>query len=289
MKQILMKNRNVFPDAFLSGMRQWRIAGIVYFIQFCLALTLGMEIHNVLGASIGNSLEINKLVAHYDHTVVSDFLKIHGASITPLIGQLRWMLLVWLLFSVFINAGMLACAIERDQATGRLFWQSGAGYFFPFLKIALIFWSQTLLWSILFLVPIGMFLQPALEHFSSEATVVWVVIAMLVLYLTGLVKFYIWSVLTRIYKLQHDVPISQACKMGLRIFWARKGPLLGFTFGFVLFQVLLFVLYWWLESASGMTTPVLIGVFFLMQQAFVFFRIQIRQMMYAGMAMVFRV
>ena len=80
---------SVFSKAFKTGTSQWRVAAIVYFVQFCLALTLGMEVHNVLGASIGKSLEINKLAAHYDHTVFSDFLKVHGASITPLIGQFQ--------------------------------------------------------------------------------------------------------------------------------------------------------------------------------------------------------
>ena len=56
-------------------MRQWRIAAIIYFIQLCLAMTLGMQAHSVLESSIGNSLEINKLLAQYDHTVLTDFLK----------------------------------------------------------------------------------------------------------------------------------------------------------------------------------------------------------------------
>jgi hypothetical protein len=73
-------------------------------------------------------------------------------------------------------------------------------------------------------------------------------------------------------------------KSGLKIFWSNKWALLAFTFGFFVLQILLFVMYWWLESMSGMTTALLIAVFFVLQQAFVFFRIQIRQMVYAGIA-----
>jgi hypothetical protein len=281
-----MNARAVFSQAFLTGIRQWRIAAIVYVIQFCLALTLGMEVHNVLEASIGHSLEINKLIAHYDHTVMSDFLKVHGASITPLIGQLRWLLLVWLFFSVFIDAGMLFTARQTGSIAGRMFWEGGARYFFPFLKIVLLLLVPVLVWTLVILIPIGMYLQPALEHFSSEAGVVWMVIALLLLYLIGLVKFYIWSVLSRLYRLQHNISPIHALRMGLRIFWKNKWLLLSFVFGFVGLQVLLFMLYWWLESVSGMTTPVLILVFFLVQQAFVFFRVQIRQMMYAGIALI---
>ena len=111
--------RNVFQYSFSVGLRQWRIALIVYIFQFCLVLTRGMQVFQVLEASIGHSLEINKLIKNYDHTVLTDFLKVHGASITPLIGQLRWLLLIWLFFSVFINAGLLA-AVATPPAKPRL-------------------------------------------------------------------------------------------------------------------------------------------------------------------------
>lgn len=278
--------RSVFSKAFETGTSQWRVGAIVYFVQFCLALTLGMEVHNVLGASIGKSLEINKLVAHYDHTVFSDFLKVHGASITPLIGQLRWLLLIWLLFSVFIDAGLLYGASEPEQVKGSAFWQGGARYFFPFLKISLLFLVLVLVWTALIFVPIAMFLQPALDYFISEIIPVWTVLGLLVLYVVGLVKFFIWSVVSRLYHIQTGASLTGSLKNGRRIFWKKKGALLTFTFGFFALQVLLFVIYWWLESMSGMTTPVLIAVFFVLQQAFVFFRIQIRQMVYDGIAVI---
>ena len=53
-------------------------------------------------------------------------------------------------------------------------------------------------------------------------------------------------------------------------------------FGFVALQIFLVGVYWLLESVSGMTSPLLVLIFFVVQQAFVFFRIQIRQMMYAS-------
>jgi hypothetical protein len=276
--------KGIFSKAFETGIQQWRIATIVYAVQFCLALTLGMEVHNVLGASIGKSLEINKLLEGYDHTVFSDFLKIHGASLTPLIGQLRWLLCVWLFFSVFIDAGLLYAASEPQQVKGRTFWKGGARYFFVFLKIDLLFLLMALIWSALILVPIALFLQPALEHFISEIIPVWGVIILLLVYVAGLVKFFIWSVLARVYHIRMGTSVFGSLKSGLKIFWSNKWALLAFTFGFFVLQILLFVMYWWLESMSGMTTALLIAVFFVLQQAFVFFRIQIRQMVYAGIA-----
>ena len=95
--------RHAYLQGIKTGLLQWRITASVYLIQLGLSLTLGIQIYEVLQASIGHSLEINKLMHGYDHTVLTDFLKVHGASITPLLGQIRWLLLLWLLFSVFIT------------------------------------------------------------------------------------------------------------------------------------------------------------------------------------------
>ena len=274
--------RNVFKQSFSIGIRQWRIAAIVYFIQVCLALIVGMEVYHVLGSSIGNSLEINKLLAHYDHTVLTDFLKVHGASITPLIGQLRWILLVWLLFSVFLHAGLLVCAARSEQANSRRFWKAGAEYFFPFLKISLVFLLLALLLTVVALLPIALFLQASLQYFSSEKYSVAMVLTLLLLYGFGLIKLYIWSVVSRLNHIETGASTFKSIRNGWRIFWKNKWILLGFVLGFMVLQLLLLVLYWQLEAFSGMTSAALIGVFFVVQQAFVCFRIQIRQMMYAG-------
>jgi len=281
-----MNMRNVFKQSISIGIRQWRIAAIVYVVQFCLALTVGMEVYNVLESSIGNSLEMNKLLLHYDHTVLTDFLKVHGASITPLIGQLRWLLLVWLLFSVFIHAGLLVCAAKPEQAGGRNFWTAGAAYFFPFLKISLFFLLLAFIWTVVILLPIVLFLEPSLQYFSSEKYSVWLVLGLLFVYLFGLVKLYIWSVVSRLYKIETNASMLSSLANGRRIFWKKKWALLGFVLGFMALQLLLMFIYWQLEAFSGMTSAALIGVFFVVQQAFVFFRIQIRQMMYAGISLI---
>lgn len=281
-----MNMRNVFKQSFSIGMRQWRIAAIVYVVQFCLALTVGMEVHNVLESSIGNSLEINKLLLHYDHTVLTDFLKVHGASITPLIGQLRWLLLVWLLFSVFIHAGLLVCAARPEQAEAQRFWTAGAAYFFPFLKISLFFLLLALVGTVVMFLPIALFMEPSLQYFSSEKYTVWLVLGLLLLYGFGLIKIYVWSVLSRLNHVETGASTFKSIQTGRRIFWKNKWTLLGFVLGFVTFQGLLFAVYWQIEAFSGMTSTALIAVLFVVQQAFVFFRIQIRQMIYAGISLI---
>ncbi len=276
--------RSAFLHGFQISYRQWRIAAIVYFLQFCLALTLGMQVYDVLHASIGHSLEINKLLGHYDHTVITDFLKVHGASITPLIGQMRWLLLVWLLFSVFIDGGLLYCAAVPEQASGRMFWQSGAKYFFHFLKISLFFLLLALVWTVVIWVPMALFFEPSLQYFSSEKYMVWLAAPMLVLWLTGFALLFVWSVLSRLQHLQTGASVFRCIKKGGQVFRKNKWRFMALLAAFAGLQILFMALYFLVEAYTGMTSSLMIVVVFLVQQAFVFVRIQIRQMMYASIS-----
>jgi len=282
----MMKYLKVISNSISLGLRQWQIAAIVYFIQLCLALTLGMQAHSVLESSIGHSLEINKLLVQYDHTVFTDFLKVHGASITPLIGQLRWLLLVWLVFSVFINAGLLYSSSPETlsrQSKVSAFWQGGARYFFPFLKISLVFLLLALVWTVVVLLPIVLYFEPSLQYFSSEKYPVWIILGLLLIYLSGLVVLFLWSVISRFVKIKTGASMVTCIFKGWGIFRKNKVSFLGIMSVFVMLQIVLLAFYWLLEALTGMTSAGLILLLFVAQQAFVFLRIQLRQMMYAGL------
>jgi hypothetical protein len=277
---------NAFKFGFWTGLRQWKITAIVYFFQLCLALTLGLQVLAVFESSIGNSLEINNLLQNYDYTVISDFLKIHGASITPLIGQLRWLMLIYVLFAVFIDGGLLACAEKSVQTNTQTFWEGGATYFFPFLKIFGFFLLLVLVWSALILMPIATFLQPALVYFPSEKYVVWGILTLLLLYFLGLVFLLIWSVLSRLDKIKNNNSIFASIKNGWQVFRANKHALWGILGLFFCLQATLIGFYWTLEAFLGMTSPFLIFFMAFIQQIFAFFRIMMRQMLYLGMKVI---
>ena len=272
-----------FRFGIINGGRQWRVAAIIYFFQLCLAVTIGLQVMEVFQSSIGNSLEFNKLVQHYDHTVISDFLKIHGASITPLMGQLRWWLLSYLLFAVFIDAGLLACASKPEAASVQTFWQGGASYFFPFLKIALVFLGLAVVWTAVIWIPVGICIEPALLNLPNEKYVVWGTLTMLLIYILGLCGLFLWSVSSRLWKLQTGATIFASLRNGGRRYWQKIGrswSLLGLFFGL---QAGLVALYWLLDAFVGMRSPVLIVFMFVVQQGFSFLRVLGRVMVYVGL------
>ena len=260
--------------------QQWRITAIVYGIQLALAFTLGMQVYEVMKASIGNSLNLNTLLQQYDHTVVMDFMKVHGGSITPLIGQLRWLLLVWMIIAVFLDAGMLYTTALPQQASGRAFWEGGARYFFKFLGINLIFLLLLLIWTGLLLLPLAMMIQPSLEYFSSEKYTVWILFFAIGLWLIGVAELVGMSILTRLSCIREGNSVWAGLKSGIRQFRSKKRHYMAILGSIFLLQVILMAIYFNIEAHAGFSTMGVLGLF-LLQQVFSFVRVQLRQVMYS--------
>jgi hypothetical protein len=99
------------------AMKQWRILIWVYFIQLAVALFLGIQYHDILQDRFSYTLDFRKLILHYDHTIISDFLNTHWPSITNLFNQLKYLILIWLLLSIYIDGGLVFAATQKDQLT----------------------------------------------------------------------------------------------------------------------------------------------------------------------------
>jgi hypothetical protein len=275
----------IIKKGFERGLQQWRIAAIVYCIQLFLVLTFGMQVYDVLKASIGRSLEINKLVEGYDHTVIMDFIKVHGASITPLLGQLRWMLLVWLLFSVFSNGGLLYCAVQTKLVTSRVFWQGGAAIFFPFLTISLFFLFLLLVWSGIVWMPVVVLIEPMLAFFPSEKYIVWLILVLLFIWLLGLGMLFIWSVVSRVGYLRKGESVKISMVEGWHVLGRQKKDFWGLLVFFEGLKALLLVGYFLLDAMVDVRSSGIVFWLFMLQQAVVFGKVLVRQMVYASIGL----
>lgn len=276
--------RDAITAGFKYGLRQWRIALLVYALQLCLVLPLGMQVYHVLEASIGHSMSLSTLAEGYSHTVLMDFFKIHGASVTPLIGQLRWLILTYLLFAVGLDGGMLYCATLPDRSRVSDFWTGATTRFFPYLGIAVIVGTVMLIWTLLLWLPFLLTLEAALQWFPSEAYVVWIAVALMVVYGFGLLLLFAWSVAGRMAYEPGSKSIGRSLRQGWAVFGQQKRRVTVFLLFFMALQLVFLGLYLGLENVSGMISPGWILLFVLVQQMLVLFRISMRQMVYAGMA-----
>ena len=279
LKHLMLK---AFKTGILTGLSQWRIALIVYFFQLLLAVMLGVQVYHVLEASIGNSLELNKLLGNYDHTVISDLLNVHWASISPLLGQLWWLASTYLVFSIFINGGILF-AVVKDEKSWLTFWIGGATYFFRFLKLGLFFLLIFAIISAALWLPfLGFFLTSA-EYLSSEKISVWLLFLMLFIYLFILIFLFSWALIARLKIIREDSRIWPAIRSSFT--WAFRHHF-SVNFLVLLFFLLHIFIYWiyWTINDTGLVSLWWVVFFMLLQQAVAFLRVMVRVMAYGGIS-----
>jgi hypothetical protein len=272
--------------AFTTGLRHWKIVLLVYVLQLLLAVPLAMQVWHVLEASIGNSLEINKLLSGYDHTVISDFLNVHGGSITPLIGQLRWVLLVWALASVFINAGVLSTLVNKTP-NWLSFWAGGAIYFFRFAMVGCVFLLLLLLWTGFTLLPYLGNLMHHFETMASEKTVMNYLLLIAIGWFIGFIFLNNASIVARTAIIKQGLKTWPALKKGFSFTFLHFFKTTGIFLFFAALQILAVLAYWGLEGRSGMVTAGLLVVFFIVQQCLVLCRIATRIMNLNGISSYF--
>ncbi|MCU0348073.1 MAG: hypothetical protein MUC59_14115 [Saprospiraceae bacterium] len=277
---------STIKTAFTTSLRHWKIVLLVYALQLLVAVPLAMQVWHVLEASIGNSLEINKLLPAYDHTVFSDFLNTHGGSITPLIGQLRWVLLVWAVASIFINGGVLFTLLKRTPKW-QDFWAGGAAYFFRFAKIAAIFLLLVLLWTAITLLPYLGNLMNSFETMDSEKTVLTYLLWIAMGWFIGVIYLNNAFVVARTAIIEQGLGTWRALKTGLGFALRHFFQITTIFLIFSALQVLASLVYWWVEGKSGMVSGGMVLVFFLIQQALVLFRIAGRFMVLDGISSFF--
>ncbi len=264
----------------MKSLRQWRWILLVWSIQLLLALPTGLQFFDVLRASIGASSEVEKWGTGYDHTVWSDFLRVHGASLTPLLGQLVFLWGVWWLCSLFLKGGLLSAVVFQNNRDGRQFWAAAAAHFFQFLKWGVFFGIALGVWTLLVWLSVGFVFPALLQHFTSEAMLLLLLGGALLLCAMGCCVIWACHIIVCLLLVQDKEQSGGVLKRALRLLRAHKGYLaMSFLlYGLALFFLLL--LHW--QTEMLMPTDTACGVTFLslLQQFFLWLNVLFRQILY---------
>ncbi|MCC6727637.1 MAG: hypothetical protein IT258_24235, partial [Saprospiraceae bacterium] len=173
--------------------------------------------------------------------------------------------------------------LHKKTANWVGFWTGGATYFSRFLLTAILFLLLLLIWTGFTLLPYLGQLQTNLETMATEKTVLGYLLAVVIVWLMGVIYLFNASVIARTAILEQGVSVWRAMKKGLgftaRHFFKTMGIFLCFT----LLQLAATAIYWTLEGKSGMVTACLVLVFFCLQQLLVLIRIMGRLMLTAGL------
>lgn len=264
----------ILTQAFRRTAQNWQIVLLLFLVNFCLGLFIAFPAFNILQTESQNSLAFDKLVADFDFTVFTDFLRQSAKTLKPLLSLSAALALVYSIINVFFSGGILSQFTIRDTFRLPDFLKNSAHYFVRFLLLFLVQLLFFLLTALVSLVFFGVF--GAIGYGGTE------------------IKFFAWMIFPIIFTFLYFtylLNVGEYAKVLLhrdallnpwKAFWKasnyvfRNFKTMQVYWSVLLVTFLFLLFYLWLESSIGMTSGFTIWLMFLIQQGFVFGRVFIR-------------
>lgn len=259
-----------------TAYRYKKVAWIVYLIQLLFVIPVGLQLYQVMEASFGTSISAGQLMDEFDYRIIQDFLNVHGASLSPLFGYVRWLVLIYLLISAFISGGIWY-SLKVRQSDWEVFWKGSAHYFRRFLVVGLIFVILFVLWSmIIWAYYLGSFFN-MMETWLNDSKIIHLGIGLFILWMMGLTFLFVWSSHAKMNLLHDDATsIWHGFKKGFMQSVRKFFPLFPGLVFFAILIVSLYALELFLEQKVGITSVFLILGFLLLQQGIVWCKLVVR-------------
>ena len=260
----------------------WQITLTNYFIQLAIVGLFAFDLYSILKGSIGSSLELNDLINHYNHTVFSDYMRFNRSSILTILHSAKYSLLVWVLVSNLINAGILFSTVNKNQNSAISFFKNSIQYFIPNLKFNLFFFTSILISILSFIVPFALSLDSLLNYFSSEKFIFILLIILVIILAILILSIFTWSVISKLIFMQEKFTYRKCLRIGLKSLVKNWLVLLKFILLMIFFQLCIFFIYLMLENILNHELSFMLLVLILIQQTYFILRIQLKQLIYLG-------
>jgi hypothetical protein len=273
---------NIFR-AYFSGLRKAaglpRPVFVIYFVNLLLALLIVFPLYSITNAKIGASLNVNDLLQQFHWPVFSDFFRNNIGAVKAVLAQVKWILLIYWLLSVFFAGGIIR-TLNEDRFSMAAFFH-GAGFnFFRFLGISIIVLLLHALVILIIYIPAFFIISKG--EFGNEVPIVITVGIAFALHAFLLVWLFAVNDYSRFYAVLHNKNSLKAFAGGFRYVIKKFGKAY-FLYLFLLILPAASVYgYFRADAEIGTRTRNgLIAVFFV-QQAFIILRIWFRIWIFAS-------
>ena len=273
-----MKIISSYIAGFLSALRAKKLTLIIYAITLLLALVLAIPFEKTIENEAGNSMAFSSLIKDFDYTVYKDFINQYGKVIDPYISTAVWMGILYLLFTIFFEGGIFTVLRrEEDKYSLRLFWEGSAVYFSRFLRLAIYSIIIQVMIAASIYISLGKALESAFDRVESEASMFYIGAAGVLIHL---ILFIFILTVTDYAK------VMMVENAGYKPFKTLfRG--MGFVFrhflssyflylSLLIVPIVLFIVYFSIEGAVGMTSGFKIFIIFIIQQVLIWSRVFIK-------------
>jgi hypothetical protein len=270
-----MKILNSYTTGFKSAINTKKLVTTIYVITLLMALMLAIPFGNTIQKEAGNSMAFNALLKGFDYTVYQDFMNHSGDVIRPYIATAFWLGIFYLLFTIFFEGGILTVLKRKeDKFTLRFFWEASAKYFSRFFRLAIYMIIIQVITAVIIFMIFAQIISSAYKSASNEISLFYTIVAGVIIYLLIFIFLLTVTDYAKIMLVENDE--YRPFRTILRSFVFVFKHFLSTYFLYLLLlivPILLFAIYFKLESAIGMTSGLKILIIFIIQQLLVWSRI----------------
>ncbi|MCP5064664.1 MAG: hypothetical protein GY936_19690 [Ignavibacteriae bacterium] len=270
-----MKILKAYIKGLASALSTLRMSMLIFFFTLLIGLMITIPFKNTLTYMVGHSMLPSLLLNDFDYTSYEDIIRNLGDVLKPFTQIMFWVGLVYLIFSIFFAGGILNIFQNEDNKFSiKSFFEGCGKYFFRFLRLSVIVIILNIIITLIVYIPLGMVISHFAETVESEASLFYIGVGGVVIYLVLLILSLIISDYTKI-----KLVTGNTTKV-FRTFWHSIKFTFRHFFGTYTLYVLLtivpilfFVIYYFIDSTIGMTSGITIVVMFLIQQLFIWVRV----------------
>jgi len=267
----------IIQIAFRLTARHWQMSLFIFVINLIFGLIIAPQMYWQLEKEANHSMELDKLLNDFDFATFSDFMRQSGKTLRSLIPIASILGLVYFILNLFFAGGIIGkyCKANEDFRISD-FLKDSKDYF---LRYLLLFLIQLIMFLIVvFLGGLIFFVFALIAEGGNERTyffallipfMIWIFLMTLVLNIGDFAKIIIYRNQSGVWDAFIDA-FAYVFKnfKAVGIYWIMIGIF-----------IVLSALYLLLDAYIGMVSGLLIAVMFVIQQAFIFGRIYIRNWM----------
>lgn len=273
-----MKIIKSYTTGFKAALNTKKLITTIYVITFLMALVLAIPFNGTIQKEAGNSMAFSALVKDFDYTVYSDFMDQSAKAIQPYISTAIWMGIFYLLFTIFFEGGILTILKRKeDKFTLRLFWEASAKYFSRFFRLAVYMIITQAIIAVIYFIILSKIISSVYDSAPNEITMFYTILAGIIIYLLIFIFQLTVTDYAKIMMVENDE--CRPFRTIIRSFDFVFSHFLStyFLYLFLLIApIIMFTIYFKLESVIGMTSGLTIFVAFIIQQIVIWSRIFIK-------------
>ncbi len=273
--------------AYISGLKlsakSVKMVLFIYLINIALGLIVLLPFHSTLQSAFGSSMLPDVIVKGFDFTAFSEFMRQSFKNISGFIGQMKWVVLFYMILNILFAGGILSIIKGSDKFKVQNFINGGVHYFFRFLKLSLYMLIFYLAAALIVFLPISLIIKSAAETVESEASLFYIGLIGTKIFAAIMIILIMVSFYTKIRIVNED-----SRKVFRSIFKSFGFVFRHFLSTFFLAIMLiinlavLFLIFWFLNKIIGTSTGITILIMFIFQQLFIFTRVFFRVWAYAS-------